>query len=76
VPTDLPPQTNIKILFGNWLNRVANDDKVQIRAEVCALLWATWNACYPLSYLLDPYVVLFSIRGQEASHAWLLGETG
>ena len=39
----LPPPKNIKNLFGNWLNNVAKQDKIQIRVGVCALLWTIWN---------------------------------
>jgi hypothetical protein len=35
--------TNIKNMFGNWLNGVNKKDKTRIRIGICALMWAIWN---------------------------------
>jgi hypothetical protein len=40
---NIPPPTNIKNLFGNWLNGVNKQVKLRVRIGVCALMWAIWN---------------------------------
>jgi hypothetical protein len=40
---DIPPPSNIKNLFGNWLNGATKKDKDHIGVGVCALLWEIWN---------------------------------
>jgi hypothetical protein len=40
---NIPAPTNIKNLFGKWLNGIDKIVKEQIRIGVCALLWAIWN---------------------------------
>jgi hypothetical protein len=40
---NMPPPTNIKNLFGNWLNGIGKTTKARIRAGVCAILWTLWN---------------------------------
>jgi hypothetical protein len=40
---NIPPPTNIKNLFGNWLNGVNKQVKLRVRIGVCALIWAIWN---------------------------------
>jgi hypothetical protein len=37
------PSTNIKNLFGKWLNGIDKSTKARISVGVCALLWAIWN---------------------------------
>jgi hypothetical protein len=39
----MPPRTNIKKLFGNWLNVIDKKTKTKIRVGVYALVWAIWN---------------------------------
>jgi hypothetical protein len=39
----MPPPTNIKNMFGNWLNGIDKSAKARIRIGVCALVWAIWN---------------------------------
>jgi hypothetical protein len=40
---NIPPPTNIKNLFGRWLNGIEKKIKERIRVGVCALIWAIWN---------------------------------
>jgi hypothetical protein len=40
---NIPAPTNIKNLFGKWLNGIDKVVKERIRIGVCALLWAIWN---------------------------------
>ena len=40
---NLPPPTNIKNMFGNWLNGVDTRTKSRIRIGVSALVWSIWN---------------------------------
>jgi hypothetical protein len=40
---NMPPPSNIKNMFGNWLNGVSKSAKARIRIGVCALVWAIWN---------------------------------
>jgi hypothetical protein len=40
---NISPPSSISHLFGNWLQGVSKEDKVQIRVGACALLWAIWN---------------------------------
>jgi uncharacterized C2H2 Zn-finger protein len=35
--------TNIKNMFGNWLNGIDKKPKARIRVGVCGLLWAIWS---------------------------------
>jgi hypothetical protein len=39
----IPPPTNIKNLFGNWLNGLDKQIKLRVHIGVCALMWAIWN---------------------------------
>jgi hypothetical protein len=39
---NMPPPTNIKNLFGNWLNNIDRKTKSRIRVGVCAILWTIW----------------------------------
>jgi hypothetical protein len=38
----MPPPTNIKNLFGNWLNNIDRKTKSRIRVGVYAILWTIW----------------------------------
>ena len=39
-----PPPTNIKNMFGNWLNGVPKTDKQKIRIGVSAICWSIWTS--------------------------------
>jgi hypothetical protein len=40
---NMPPPSNIKNMFGKWLNGIDKFVKAQIRIGICALVWAIWN---------------------------------
>jgi hypothetical protein len=40
---NIPPPTNIKNKFENWLNGIDNMIKVRIRIGVSVLCWSIWN---------------------------------
>jgi hypothetical protein len=40
---DLEPPKNTANLFGNWLLGIPEKDLVQIRVDVCAVIWEIWN---------------------------------
>jgi hypothetical protein len=40
---NLPPPTNVKKLFGNWLNGLDKHTKLHVRIGLCAIMWAI---CY------------------------------
>jgi hypothetical protein len=48
----MPPPTNIKNMFGNWLNGIVKSAKARIRIGVCALVWAMWNCRNDIYYIL------------------------
>jgi hypothetical protein len=39
----LNPPKNVTNLFGNWLKSIPNNDVIQVRVGVCAIIWALWN---------------------------------
>jgi hypothetical protein len=39
----LAPPKSVTNLFGNWLKGILKNDLIQIRAGVCAVIWALWN---------------------------------
>jgi hypothetical protein len=41
---NIPPPTNIKNMFGNWLNGIDKETKSRIRIGVSALCWAIWRS--------------------------------
>jgi hypothetical protein len=41
---NMPPPTNIKNLFENWLNGTDRKTKSRIRVRVKAILWAIWSS--------------------------------
>jgi hypothetical protein len=40
---NLPPPTNVKKLFGNWLNGLDKHTKLLVRIGLCAIMWTFWN---------------------------------
>ena len=40
---NIPPPTNIKNMFGNWLNGMDKQTKARIRIGVSAICWSIWN---------------------------------
>jgi hypothetical protein len=40
----MPPSTNIKNMFGNWLNGINNKTKSRIRVGVSTLCWSIWKS--------------------------------
>jgi hypothetical protein len=40
---NIPPPTNIKNIYGQWLNGIDKKMKERICVGVCALIWAMWN---------------------------------
>jgi hypothetical protein len=40
---NIPPPTNIKNIFRNWLNGIDKTTKARIRVGVCAIFWIIWN---------------------------------
>jgi hypothetical protein len=78
----LEPPKNVTNWFGNWLKGIPKDDPIQIRVEVCAIIWAIWNtrndlvfnnpkipflAGYLYGYPLDPYMVLSPTKGTKGA---------
>jgi hypothetical protein len=47
---NIPPPTNIKNLFGRWLNGIEKKIKKWIRVGVYALIWAIWNCRNDVSF--------------------------
>jgi hypothetical protein len=46
----IAPPTSKTNLFGDWLHGVRKKDKVQIRVEAYALLWAIWKKMNDLNF--------------------------
>ena len=40
---NIPPPTNIKNMFGNWLNGIDKKTKARIRIGVSTICWSIWN---------------------------------
>jgi hypothetical protein len=69
----LAPPKNVTNLFWNWIQGIPKKDIVQIRVDVCVVIWTIWNTRnylifnkkkiilfvgYFFGYPLDLYVVL------------------
>jgi hypothetical protein len=76
--------TSITNLFISWLIGISKNDKVKSKWEVCALLWAIWDAHndlifnngkshyffvgYLIAYTLNPSVIVSPPGGAQAIH--------
>jgi hypothetical protein len=73
----LAPPKNISNLFGNWLKGIPKKDLIQVRVDVCAVIWALWNthndfvfnkpkklipAGYPYGYLLHNPIAVYILQ--------------